>query len=125
MIIESEIQYQTALKRITELVGDGKSVPQVGTVSGNELADLVTEVKIYENRYHKEGEEEIQTYEFWSVKEGYKEPDPDNPDSYEIVKLKENELTEKHITMLVAEFINRFDKLPPAAKRSIRIKLRY
>ncbi len=125
MIIESENQYQAGLLRMKEIIGDGTNIPKPGTQTGDELQDLLSEIKIYENKYYHVTGEEIPTFEFWSPKEGVVQGESQNPDDYEIVKLKENELTEKHITILAAEFLNQFDKLPAAAKRRVRQKLKY
>lgn len=128
MIIESENQYQQALSEVhTILEAHGGSPPDSTTVVGKRLGELMTEIKIYENRYHSPEAEQLETYEFWVAKEGkiLSEEDKLDPENFTILKLKENELKPEHIDLLVGEFINNFDKLPQAAKRRVRQKLRY
>lgn len=128
MIIESENQYQQALSEVhTILEAHGGNPPDHTTVVGKRLGELMTEIRIYENRYHNTQAEELETYEFWSPKPGKIKTEEDklDPENFTILKLKENELKPEHIDLLVGEFINNFDKLPAAAKRRVRQKLRY
>lgn len=127
MIIESENQYHQALAQMKNILDANKGLPpDLETQSGKQLQELLAEIKIYENKYYnKDTGDEIPTYEFWAAKKGVVQGETQNPDDYEIIKLKENELTEKHINILVGEFITQFEKLPAAARRTIRQKLRY
>lgn len=126
MIIESENQYQDALNQIELLIKQNNGVPPApDTVAGRRLQDYVAEIKIYENRYSDENGEDVPTFEFWSPKEGVVQGESQDPNDYEIIKLRENELQEKHILILANEFMTQFDKLPAAARRIVRKKLQY
>lgn len=128
MIIESENQYQQALREVENILTSHGGVPPAdSSTAGKTLQDLMSEIKIYENKYHKEGVEDVQTYEFWSARAGAIQTEEDklNPDNFEIVKVKENELTQQQIHILVGEFISNFEKLPAVCRRMIRQKLRY
>lgn len=127
MIIESENQYQQALKEVENILTTHGGVPPAdSSTAGARLQELMSEIKIYENRYHSD-ETEIPTYEFWTAKAGAIKTEEDklNPDNFEIAKVKENELTQQQIHILVGEFISNFEKLPAVCRRMIRQKLRY
>lgn len=122
MLIESEDQYQKALKRVSELFN-----VEAGTKDYEELQELVTEIKIYEHTYYPEGKTEEPTYEFWIAKAGAIQSPDDANDSrnFTIEKVKLSDLTQQQIEILAGEFILNFDKLPPASKRIVRKKLQY
>lgn len=126
MIIESENQYQDALNQIERIIKENNGTPPLkGSVASNKIEELLAEVKIYENKYYKSDTgEEIPTFEFWSAKAGVVQGESQDPNDYEIIKLKENELEQKHIDILAGEFINQFNKLPAAARRLVRFKLK-